>query len=423
MVKTMKLVSLLFCYLVIAILLNSCTSKNSFYDVSYSNPIVSRPYIEPESEEDKNYIEKLLEEKINLDNNLNYEILRTIYSKESGINKESYLAMDLLGRLTKANLNLDIVKKDNQLPSNFLNFLPSPNDSFNLELIESSKSYDDIVRTLSYNSVKKKYRREKNYCRTQKVFTIKTSTFPNNFYFPKDYLSTQFFCGDYLGGQDSKFVDFTRNEFRERKYYLVLTLPDFVELPVLSNYYSLESLKTRNSGEAAEEQSNQIKEFLDENYNELYKYTYSKKRLLLEPAFESFDRNVSFLWNLYLLKINYKILSDTLKVDEGVYGGGYYEFVIPPLKFSKKDDLPRHENQKTKIRNYLLEDFSNNQEIYKSYFELVLWKMYECSAFTLNRKNPEKASFTFTSNNPKYSGNFEVLFSIYEPNLFKVAQR
>lgn len=434
-------------HLVIAILsgsiLYSCSNKISVYDYYDSNPFFDYAYIEKNLKvKDIKIFEKIRRKNESVESNLNYEILKSILSSESNLDVKSPLSQDIIGRLTKGYLYLDSIPKINRqtnyikkkskneidviklnkltLPDKFSSFIPNSEEPFKLEWIEPSDSYNYVSKTLHHNKAKKKYLVKKHYCRTEKVFSINSIIFPNRFYFPRDYLSSQIFCPisiDYLNENDV----ITREKFLKQKFYLTLNLPDVLEIPILLNSRSLEIIYKENYGKSEEQKAESIKTFYDHNFNN-YKIVLSKTKLLLEPSFESYIRNIKYVWDLYLFKLNYQVLNDTFKVSDGVIDAPG-QSVLPQIQLKDTLEDQYNNSQYFNTRSYLEQDFKQKQEIYKSYFELVLWKMYECSDFTLNKKEPKKASFIFMSNNPKYPGNYEVFFSIYEPNVFKVKKR
>lgn len=421
----------------------SCSNKKSAYYNYGVQPIFDYAYKKKNlNNKDLKAFDDLSQKKERIEGNLNYKILTTILSDKSNLNIKSSIGQDLIGRLTKSFLILDttpnlkqqadyIKKKSmnkdadislNQLslPKKFLSFIPSSNNPFKLEWIESSDSYNYVNATSHYYHVKKKYLQKKHYCRTEKVFGVNSNNFPNKFYFPQDFLSSQTLCPvsiDYLNELDT----ITREKKFKEKFYLTLMLPKVLELPILTNYKYLNLIQKENFGKTEVDKAKSLKDFYDHNFDK-YQFVFSKTKLLLEPAFEAYKGNIKYIWDLFLLKVSYQNLSDTFKLSGSeIYSS--LQFILPQIQLTDTLGGFYHNDQYFIIRNYLEQNFNHQQEIYKSYFELVLWKMYECSEFTLNRKEYEKASFTFTSNNPKYPGNYEVFFSIYEPNLFKVKKR
>jgi hypothetical protein len=348
------------------------------------------------------------------DNRINDEILKTLFSKNCNINKSGSSAFILLEKFTSVILELNIKNKNYNLPKKFKQFLPFHEDSVKLTLKESKRSYDYILTNSPAN-----FEQKKHFCSDFKLYKIKSSQFPNDFYFPIDLVSTRSLCYIEFNEWYKEQYELLYPEYVDSITYLVLDYPIEVSYFICSGKAEIYSNKSKRAYSKGDLHKSCISGY------SLFKRT----NLIFEPAFESYRDNTKYLWDLYLTKIRFDFVKDTIYNDGPLDLLNYGYLVDPvPLRFYKGDTSSNPElihlkmklNHAKKIWEYLKTDLGNNQEIYKSYFELVLWKMYECSAFTLNRDEPEKTSFTFTSNNPKYPGNFEVFFSIYEPNLFKV---
>ena len=110
--------------------------------------------------------------------------------------------------------------------------------------------------------------------------------------------------------------------------------------------------------------------------------------------------------------------------DDYIYWLNFHELKddYPQRITSRRLNRKSQDNFRLKVSNYLK---NNIKSFHKSYFEIILWQVYQPTDFKLsiNDSKGETASFIFTSNNPEYPGNYEVKFNIYQPYYFKVFKR
>lgn len=378
------------------------------YDESY---IINQPLSEEELAS-INFIQR--RDIIYKDNTINDDIIMTLFSDKSKFNPNSKLGTVILEKLSGVELKFSNMLGDHRLPSNFKKYLPFDTSSISLLWKIDARSHD-YIESYAQENFSEKWNLKNSFCTKFDKIKIKSDQFPNSFYFPIDLMSPQGLCKSSKYDEHNYSLMYTEKYqlYNKTKYYLGFDLP-----PIVSFFYCEGSRKDFSKKDSL------IAIRIDSNCQK--KFTLLRPtNLIFEPAFTTFATNIKLLWDLYLINIRFNILKDTLfhfkSLDkEGVtiaHNPSKLNFCIYPNSFyiNNSDEIIAK-----KIGIYLKACLLNKQEIYKSYFELILWKMYECSEFTLKRDEPEKASFTFTSNNPKYPGNYEVFFSIYEPNLFKV---
>lgn len=294
------------------------------------------------------------------------EIAATILSEPKLIKHHYHPLVELL-RLSNFRLKNDSTSKD--YPTNILEFLPFPNQSYKFE-----KLYIDEYIINPYIEI---------YPLGIDYPTWHSKKFPIQWNLYEDFLHVK--SGrQYLGPMNFLSTSEIRNENYK---YLFLQLP---------NFYKITSAK----------QGRMLNE----------------SQLMFEPAFAKYDKSIMYLWYLIKLKIqyydNYKNLfaiPDTIfnykqQINSDIINQG--SFVVFTLS-----------NHDQKYSDYILKNYENDQKLHKSYFELIFWQLYKTSEFKVKDNNGEKRSFLFTSNNPQYPGNYEVKFNIYEPYHFKVIKR
>jgi len=188
----------------------------------------------------------------------------------------------------------------------------------------------------------------------------------------------------------SKFPNDLKNSFEES--YYIFRVPLVSDCKALSSYGNIE---------------------------QIYKPRYHYKFLVLNPYIHYYTSSIRDIWDDYQLFIHCQSIEiDTAKVNETTK-----QNLLKP-KWEREYDKKLNKKFITEYKRILINDFDNNDsKMYKSYFELIFWQVYQPSNFNLKDNFGKYRSFFFTSNNPDYPGNYEVKFNIIEPYKFKVAKR
>jgi len=162
--------------------------------------------------------------------------------------------------------------------------------------------------------------------------------------------------------------------------FLLLNITPYLSLSIISNSKNYKSIKAKKY-----------------NYiwigNDIYASLY--------PTNYNFQSQIVYIWDNYIHWIKQEVKNDK-------------NHTYHPLKIWQTIPF------KLKVSNYLRRNF---YDIQSSYFELLLWQLYEPSVFKVGDKRGKYRSLTFTSNNPEYPGIYEVKFNIYQPYYFKVFKR
>jgi len=312
--------------------------------------------------------------------------------------KESYrspkIEMIMESMMRFENTSTVLVEKDKPISvsDNFYKFLPRANESFTpvWMTLDSLKSH--IPFTL-YND---KHRNTANGFYTQ--FNFNNIKFPHLFNYPEDVVDYDIYGDDLRYGT--------------RKEYFLLQLP---EVFFINTKYSDETFLRQNTGLNT---SRRIPV-----QDSMAYFLVIENDLLLNPAFkDAYERSIKAIWELYLIGLKFETLSDTLICDDRNDPLTWFQYYVLFKRPHPIRGCPFNLDSQN-VMTYLSEAYENEPLMYKSYFELILWQMYETGDFTERDAKGKKRSYLFTSKNPKYPGNYEVKFNIYEPYEFKVRKR
>lgn len=123
--------------------------------------------------------------------------------------------------------------------------------------------------------------------------------------------------------------------------------------------------------------------------------------------------------NIWLIYINYYLnLVDSETYSNGI-SNWFNESTLRNFFYTigiLKDDHKR-------FKKFIRKKYRKGANYHRDYFKLLLWQLYQPSQFKVMDNHGKQRSFSFTSNNPDYLGNYEVKFNIYEPYNFKVFKR
>lgn len=123
------------------------------------------------------------------------------------------------------------------------------------------------------------------------------------------------------------------------------------------------------------------------------------RQLFFNPSLQPYEKSIVLLWGDYVSTYNAK-----------------------PEIYAKR--TLKASKYKRMFERYIMDNYKqNNYAMHKSYFELILWQLYNPKSFKVKDNFGKYRSFLFTSNNPDYPGNYEIKFNIYQPYYFKVFKR
>ena len=71
---------------------------------------------------------------------------------------------------------------------------------------------------------------------------------------------------------------------------------------------------------------------------------------------------------------------------------------------------------------YLNQAFHDDITLYTSYFELILWQIFQPTNFKVVDGNGSKRKLIFTSRDYRHEGEYEVKFDLLRPYNFKVSR-
>lgn len=266
--------------------------------------------------------------------------------------------------------------------ANFLHYMPKATTKYrnpNWYKIKNITSYKNFIKYDPF------YQNKKHFSFDALTFNITTKYFPNKFIFPIDYYNYYFYT------EIGKYKNV-------KTYYLFLHIPEYIKIKV--------NWKNRINGPNGFHQEYLITETL----------------LLLNSAFEEpYSRSIKYIWELYLFKVKYNDLHDTLQCN-----GKLPTYSIRKLRKNKPYfySYPCHPKLYSQnVQTYLEKAIDKGPEMYKSYFALIFWQMYQPKDFKVKDNNGEKRSFTFTSTSERFPGKYKVKFNIYRPYEFKVVRQ
>lgn len=386
-------------YLFGVLLLVSCNTPDQLgrYVVNEDFPEISSPH----------YLRMLAQDEIRSGNIIdgrflmNYiiEVILHEPKKSVGFTDKA----DLIKRFERTNTILflnDSIRT--AFSGNFLKFMPQSFGSFK----------NPVFMTLENNPYFKNFpfylekRRRSHSKGVFEFFEYKSSSFPETFRFPIDIVDYSIY-GTYTGNYP-KFG---------RKDYLILELPSAI---ILHTTYTEDALRFRRNYSV-------LGVGTPTNFHPVFDstgyYRLAEKQLLLNPAFtKAYSRSVKSIWELYLIKVKYEYLNDTVVCIDDCRSGNFLGYIFPHMRPYCRTGCPLNLTSQN-VLNYLSQAYVTTPLMYKSYFELILWQMYETGDFTPHDFQGTKGSYLFTSNNPKYPGDYEVKFNIYKPYDFKVRKR
>lgn len=348
---------------------------------------------------------------------MNDDLMKTIFSIRSDMKCNSTFIFYTVDKLTSFKLSLYKMSSDEfQLPSTFYNYMPSFSNNDSLKINWYTVYGGELLPDFYARYIKKKKITSDVIFKSDKEFKIYSTFFPQNFYFPKDFINSGFYLqyqtfADNHSNRLNRSYNETLERFGDTKKYLIITLPKYVNFRQQPDeIYLKDSI------------------YIDNKKFEEAHGILNTSILMLHPGIESYLIDIFKLWELYLIKIKFqelgfknKLVSIKLPrnlVNPLIVKNG---FVSDTLSLNNRE-LYEYNTLKS-IRSYLLNDFNNGGALYKSYFEVLLWYMYRVNEFNENKTEPKNASFTFTSRNPDYPGNYEVFFNIYAPYEFKVKKK
>lgn len=313
------------------------------------------------------------------------KIIKTLNSEGYGNLSNSKVNKLITGLTYSTSKLVKIDSKSLKLNYDFLKYMPT--------------SYPKIQEPELYNLNVGEYQHPTYYIDDwdntfgeHRQFKYKSKYFPNTFVYPKDLINHYIykFHGQDYGRSKASPVN-----------YLILRLPKSLRL-----YFKLSPL-----GIYPKKYIN--RRYGGDGYGWILIKPYTKaKGIFLNPSFtETYDDNINRLWSLYLFNIKYDILKDT-SICYGLRNAAFHPNNGCPLNLLSQN-----------VKTYLEGTIEKDREMYKSYFELIFWQMYQPKNFKIKDNKGAKRSFTFTSTSERFPGNYKVKFNIYRPYEFKVKRR
>lgn len=350
------------------------------------------------------------------------DIVRDYFEVIAALNIHEKSKVSYLLSAHRAMIKETELKKANMFSYDYLNYLPG--DSLFFSKDDLFSVYAENIRVEPHSN-KPSFASHMNY--KERVTMVNSPHFNFKFSFPKDFIG--FTHVDYNGYSKIDSSDIFIPEPLSCCYTSVrnttLSLP--LSIPVKRFEYSPE----------LESESKRLKLIPLSEFQENSTYIeLNRDTLQLNPAFvSSYQESIEFLWQLYLFNINYNIIGgDTLYCDvarwippnsersEFIRKVSFWLFPFNDWEYigSEARCYPVLFSDETK--DYLKEAFKKDPKLYTSYFELILWQIFQPTNFRVLDNKGKKSSLVFSSNDYRFTGDYKIKFDLVHPYHFKVSK-